>query len=53
MRYIPQSQYTLEEIIEQCNPNRIRPTEYSKPRLKVSYADVRKFFHYDKELIAQ
>lgn len=53
MRYIPQSKYTLEEIIEQCHPNRIRVPEYSQPKFKVSYADVRKFLHYaDAELVA-
>lgn len=53
MRYIPQSKYTLEEIIEQCHPNRIRPTESIQVPDTVNYDEIRKFFHYaERELVA-
>ena len=51
MRYIPQSKYTFDEICKQCSDAINRPREYQQPKLKVSYAEVRKFFHYDDALV--
>lgn len=51
MRYIPQSQYTFEEICKQCYDAINPPTQQQQPKLKVSYAEVRKYYRYDNPLL--
>ena len=45
MRYIPQSQYTFDEICKQCSDAINRPSVVIKP-ITVSYDEVRKFYRY-------
>ena len=54
MRYIPMSQYTFEEICEQCRSAINRPVQYQQPKQTVSYVEVLQFFHQeDNALVAQ
>jgi hypothetical protein len=49
MRYIPQSQYTFEEICEQCHNAINRPVSDTQ-ELKVRYSDVQEWFAKWNEL---
>ena len=51
MRYIPQSQYTFDEICKQCSDAINRPAVSKKPVRSVDYSEVRKFFRYDNALL--
>jgi hypothetical protein len=51
MRYIPQSRYTFDEIVEQCRSAINRPTQQQQPLHTVDYSEVRKFFRYDNALL--
>ena len=46
MRYIPQSRYSFDEIVEQCRSAINRPVRDTQERANL-YAEVRKFYHYD------
>jgi len=55
MRYIPMSQYTFEEICEQCHNAINRPTVI-REELKYDehlYNEIRKSDEWCKELVAQ
>jgi hypothetical protein len=47
MRYIPQSRYTFDEIVEQCRAAINRPASVDTPQHTDLYAEVRKFYRYD------
>jgi hypothetical protein len=46
MRYIPQSQYTFDEICQQCRDAINRPVQHHKPVTTNVYSEVRKFYRY-------
>lgn len=46
MRYIPMSQYTFEEIVEQCLQAVNSCSDDTQDSTDL-YAEVRKFYHYD------
>ena len=47
MRYIPQSRYTFDEIVEQCRAAVNRPAQYTSPVNTDVYSEVRKYYRYD------
>jgi hypothetical protein len=47
MRYIPQSRYTFDEIVEQCRSAINRPTQQQQPVTVNVYNEVRKFYRYN------
>ena len=47
MRYIPQSQYSFDEICQQCSDAINRPAVSHKPVVADVYSEVRKFYHYN------
>jgi hypothetical protein len=49
MRYIPQSRYSFDEIVEQCRAAINRPAQYQQPKVKVDYVEVLKSDQWDKE----
>lgn len=51
MRYIPQSQYTFDEICKQCYDAINRPQSVTVKPITVSYDEVRKFYHYSNPLL--
>ena len=51
MRYIPMSQYTFEEIVEQCLQAVNSCSDDTQDSTDL-YAEVRKFYHYDDALTA-
>ena len=51
MRYIPMSQYTFDEIVEQCRQAVNRPADIKQDSTDL-YTEVRKFYHYDDALTA-
>ena len=54
MRYIPMSEYSFDEIVEQCRSAINRPAQYQQPKQTVSYAEVLHFFRReDNVLVAQ
>jgi ABC-type transporter lipoprotein component MlaA len=52
MRYIPMSQYSFDEICEQCRAA-INRSDNDTQNSTDLYTEVRKFYHYDRELITQ
>lgn len=46
MRYIPQSKYTFDEIVDQCRQAVLNAQSNTQEPTDV-YAEVRKFYHYD------
>ena len=50
MRYIPQSRYSFDEIVEQCNRAISRSVSDTQERTDL-YAEVRKYYRYDDALI--
>lgn len=51
MRYIPQSKYTFDEIVDQCRQAVLKASNDTQEPTDV-YAEVRKFYHYDEVLTA-
>ena len=49
MRYIPQSKYSFDEIVEQCRAAINRPVSDNQDRTDL-YTEVRKFYRYDDAL---
>ena len=47
MRYIPMSQYSFDEIVDQCCAAVNRTSQYTPVPTPVDYSEVRKFFRYD------
>ena len=47
MRYIPQSQYTYDEICKQCYDAINRPAQHKKLVVTDVYSEVRKFYRYN------
>ena len=50
MRYIPQSRYTFDEIVEQCRAAIHSPVDVKQEHADL-YSEVRKFYHYDDALL--
>jgi len=50
MRYIPQSKYSFDEIVEQCRAAINRPIDNTQEQTDL-YTEVRKFYHYSNPLL--